>query len=265
MLKPPYTKYNFLHIYNIDREDIIFDDPDLIGVWEEEDTLLLFFHKNKDFLIKKHNFKLHFYTAIPYHDWESGKFIKPFKIGNIFIIPVWERENFENENKIIIDPSVVFGTGFHPTTRMILESFNNLSKKNKIDSVIDLGCGSGILGIFAGKKGVKNIVAIDNNNLSFEVTRKNFSLNNVPAKIFHNDIFNFLPYNYDVVFANLYYHLLFDLFKNKGFWQSRYYFLSGFVKTMEKEIYNKLNRDIRILDRKEKDNWVMLLIENKTI
>ena len=43
MLKHPYKKYNLLHIYNVDKQNIIIDDPDLIGVWEEEDTLLVFF------------------------------------------------------------------------------------------------------------------------------------------------------------------------------------------------------------------------------
>jgi ribosomal protein L11 methyltransferase len=202
-------------------------------VWEEEDTLLLFFHKNKDSLIKRLDFKLHFYTCIHYKDWESGKFIKPFKIGNFYIIPVWEKDNFKNKKHILIDPSVVFGTGFHPTTRMILETFDTLSESRFINSTIDLGCGSGILGIFAGKKGAKDIVAIDNNNLSFKVSKKNFFLNNINAKVCYDDIFSYLPYNYDAVFANLYYHLLFDLFKEKEFWQSKYYFLSGFIKTME--------------------------------
>ncbi len=263
MLKPPYRKYNLLHIYNVKKKDIIIDDPDLIGVWEEEDTLLLFFHKNKDFLIKKHNFHIYFQTCIPYNDWESGKFIKSFKIGDYDILPVWECDNSSyGEKKIIIDPSVVFGSGFHPTTRMILESFDKLSDEITIDSCIDLGCGSGILGIFAGKKGVKNICAIDNNNLSYEVSVKNFSLNKINGEIFKGDIFEYLPYNYDIVFANLYYHLLFELFEKKDFWNSEYYFLSGFIDKMEEEIISKLKKHVKILERRENNNWVMLLVKN---
>ncbi len=260
MLKNQYKYYDYLHIYNIDKCPININDSDLIGIWEEEDTLLIFFHKNKDQLIKEKNFKLHFYSKIKYSDWESGKFITPFKIGEFHIVPVWYDSHNYN-SKIVIDPSVVFGTGFHPTTRMILESFHRLISNEKLNSSIDLGCGTGILSIFAYKTGIKNITAIDNNNLSFEVAVKNRELNNVKMDIFKGDIFDFLPYRKDVVFANLYYHLLHDLFESRGFWESKYYFLSGFIETMEDEIITRIKGRAEIIERKVSENWVMLLLK----
>jgi ribosomal protein L11 methyltransferase len=262
MLKSPYKKYDFLHIYNVEKCNVNICDNDLIGVWEEEDTLLIFFHKNKDDLIREKNLKLFFYTKIHYNEWESGKFIGKFKIGDFHIVPVWEDNEF-SENKIIIDPSVVFGTGFHPTTRMILESFYTLTETERTDSCIDLGCGSGILSVFAAKRGVNKVVAADNNNLSFEVACKNKVLNNVCIEIYKKDIFEFLPYSYNVVFANLYYHLLHKLFEADGFWNAEYYFLSGFIENMEEEIKNRVRDKADIIERKTRDNWVMLLLKRR--
>ncbi len=265
MLTPPYLNYSILHIYNVDKKDIKIDDPDLIGIWEEEDTLLIFFHKRKDKLIADLNLNLHFYTELPYSDWESGKFIKSFKVGKYSIVPVWEMGNFKDhlENTIFIDPSVVFGSGFHPTTRMILDGFDSLSDKNIIKSCIDLGCGSGILGIFAGKKGVKNITSIDNNNLSTIVARKNFQINSINASIIHSDIFNCLPYKSNVVFANLYSNLLLNLFEREEFWMSDYYFLSGFIEKMEHSITSKINSNFKISERRESERWVSILLSKK--
>ncbi len=264
MLKYPYKFYDDLYIYNVAKKNIKINDEDLIGVWEEEDTLLLFFHKNKDELIENCNFKLFFSTKIKYNEWESGKFIKPFRIGEYYVEPVWEAsKNSANDNRIVIDPSVVFGSGFHPTTRMIMEAFDELTVKEKFTSCIDLGCGTGILGILASKKGINKVFAVDNNNLSYEVALKNRKLNNVFIDVAKGDIFDFLPYNYDIVFANLYYHLLHDLFANRGFWQAEYYFISGFIEKMEREIIEKIQGRAEIVERKSNDGWVMLMLRRK--
>ncbi len=267
MLKPPHSRYNNLHIYNINTSQIIIDDPDLIGIWKEKDSALIFFHINKDELMnklsKKYGFKIIFYSKIPYHEWESGKFIESFKIGEFWIKPVWEKSHFDDLNKTIyIDPSVAFGTGFHPTTRMILESFENIVNKELIFSAIDLGCGTGILSIYASKKGVYQITAIDNNNLAIEVTNRNLKINNIKNVIVENDdIFNHFPYDYDVIFANLYYNLLEKLFLEKKFWYGKYYFISGFIKEMEKRILKNIPNIVKIREKKYNESWCMILLE----
>ncbi|MCF6209013.1 MAG: 50S ribosomal protein L11 methyltransferase, partial [Ghiorsea sp.] len=74
------------------------------------------------------------------------------------------------------------------------------------------------LSIFAIKLGVKKILAIDNNNLAYEVTKNNVILNNInEIEVIHDDVFNQLNLRVDFIFANLYYHLLEELFMKKEF------------------------------------------------
>ncbi len=271
MLKPPYKFYENLHIYSINSNELKINDRDLIGIWKDSGTSLIFFHKNKDNLMKglaeKFKFKILYYTVIPYSDWESGKFIKKFKIEDWEIVPEWEKEKIENKDKaIIIDPSVAFGSGFHPTTRMILKCFYKFYKNNRnLSSCIDLGCGTGILSIFAGKLGIKNVIAVDNNNLAYEVTLKNVKINNLEKNIRVKfcDIFNLFPINYDVVFANLYYNLLEKLFKFKKFWCSKYYFFSGFIKSMANRIIKNLPDNFEILDKDYCEDWCMIFVKRR--
>ena len=267
MLRAPYKKYTDLYIYNVNTSNIQIDDEDLIGIWKDEGTSLIFFHKNKHHLFKElesKGVKVIFFNKIPYHQWESGKYIKAFKIGEIVIKPEWEKEKNDDLTKTIyIDPSVAFGSGFHPTTKMILESFYNLKKNEKIESCVDFGCGTGILSIFAAKMGVKNIKAIDNNNLAVEVCKKNRELNNFfNIQVFEDNIFNHIPVKTDTVFANLYYHLLEDLFQLNGFWSAKYYFVSGFVKNMEEKILKNIPSFIDIAEKRENDQWIMILLKN---
>jgi len=267
VLRAPYKKYTDLYIYNVNTSKIQIDDEDLIGIWKDEGTSLIFFHKNKHHLFKElesKGVKVIFFNKIPYHQWESGKYIKAFKIGEIVIKPEWEKEKNDDLTKTIyIDPSVAFGSGFHPTTKMILESFYNLKKNEKIESCVDFGCGTGILSIFAAKMGVKNIKAIDNNNLAVEVCKKNRELNNFfNIQVFEDNIFNHIPVKTDTVFANLYYHLLEDLFQLNGFWSAKYYFVSGFVKNMEEKILKNIPSFIDIAEKRENDQWIMILLKN---
>ncbi len=266
MLKFPYKKYSELHIYNIDNPNIELNDNDLIGIWREEETALLFFHKKKDLLIKELNSKginILFYNKIPYEYWESGKNIKSFTVGEYIIKPIWEKYETNDKNKTIyIDPSVAFGSGFHPTTRMILESFYNLQKSVKIKSCVDYGCGTGILSLFAKKLGIKKVIAIDNNNLAIEVTKNNLEINRIKeVEVLKDNIFNRLNIKVDIIFANLYYHLLEELFKQKNFWTARYYFLSGFIKEMEKRITKSLPKIAEIIEKRYDENWVMYLVK----
>lgn len=110
-------------------------------------------------------------------DWmEAYKLhFKPWHYKNFKFVPSWEKEisNFENSNLIIsIDPGMAFGTGTHETTRLCLEFLiDQYSSPQEISpnlSLIDIGCGSGILAITAAKLGFKKILGIDNDSDAVE-------------------------------------------------------------------------------------------------
>ncbi|GIR48473.1 MAG: hypothetical protein CM15mP58_05700 [Burkholderiaceae bacterium] len=104
--------------------------------------------------------------------------VKPIVINNsFFIAPDWIEVPKDNKklSVIRINPGMAFGTGLHPTTQMCLQLISSLPLSNK--NVIDLGCGSGILGIACAKKGAKSVTFIDNDFVALGITRENIIKN----------------------------------------------------------------------------------------
>ena len=104
---------------------------------------------------------------------------------------------------IVINPRMAFGTGTHPTTQMILQTLltTDLNGKN----VIDAGCGTGVLGIIASKRGANEILAFDIDEWSTENATTNFKLNNISnATIMHGDASVLSDkQDYDILIANI--------------------------------------------------------------
>lgn len=91
----------------------------------------------------------------------------------------WERENFdpvlEREFGIKLDPRMAFGSGSHETTHQLVSLLMTMDFKGQ--QVLDMGCGTGVLGIAMAKNGAEHVTAIDIDDMSVENTRLNFSLN----------------------------------------------------------------------------------------
>ena len=105
--------------------------------------------------------------------------VEPVVINNsFFIAPDWIEvpENKKKLSVIRINPGMAFGTGLHPTTQMCLQLISSLALTDK--NVIDLGCGSGILGIACAKRGAKGVTFIDNDIVALGITRENIEKNN---------------------------------------------------------------------------------------
>jgi ribosomal protein L11 methyltransferase len=271
MLQSPYTHYERLYVYHLDLKAIPeVNDPDLIGIWVEDDMAVLFFHHAKEELVtdicKKYSCNVVYQADMEYRDWEAGQEISAFSAGNITVAPVWQ----DVQADIRLDPSVIFGTGFHPTTRVCLELLLKYCTvpEIEIDSVLDLGTGTGLLGIAAAMHGAKKVTAVDNNPLACQVALANTKRNNVHANIdVHQlDLRTNLPETnkYDLVVANLYKGLLEELFENPKFWQAGLYILSGFIHSMEEDLLAAFpTESMRFLDRKRADKWCIWVLANR--
>lgn len=112
-------------------------------------------------------------------DWNNKwkEYFKPFCVGRIVIKPTWEEvpADMEGDTVISIDPGMAFGTGIHETTRLCLRALQDHLKQG--DKVLDLGTGSGILGIAALKLGASCVTAIDIDEQAVKVAEENFALN----------------------------------------------------------------------------------------
>ena len=104
--------------------------------------------------------------------------VEPVIVNNsFFIAPDWIEvpENDKKLSVIRINPGMAFGTGLHPTTQMCLQLISSVPLSNK--NVIDVGCGSGILGIACAKRGAKSVTFIDNDIVALGITRENIIKN----------------------------------------------------------------------------------------
>lgn len=131
-------------------------------------------------------------TTLNEEDWANNwkAYFKPSRVGSHLIIkPTWEPFAGETSDILIeIDPGQAFGTGTHATTRLCLESLEKIFKNMapfetaadlRIDSVLDVGTGSGVLSIAAGKLGADRICAIDIDPEAVLVAKENLALNGI--------------------------------------------------------------------------------------
>jgi ribosomal protein L11 methyltransferase len=112
--------------------------------------------------------------------WEERwrDFHRPVWIGPLWIGPPWE-EPPAAATAVVVDPGRAFGTGSHPTTRLCLEFLLELER----GSLLDLGCGSGVLSVAAAKLGFSPVLAIDREPAAVEAARRNAAANDVSIKV----------------------------------------------------------------------------------
>ena len=185
------------------------------------------------------------------NEWK--KYYNPIKTKHITIVPTWIDYKASKGEKIMrLDPGMAFGTGSHATTRMCLELMDVNGK-----DVIDVGCGSGILGIAAKICGAKSVYMCDIDEQAVEFARQNASLNHVDAVIERADLLEG-DRQADFIFANITADILMRFSKSIGkhLRKGGIIVLSGIIDTREAEVV-QCYRDAgyEIIERQGIDDW----------
>jgi ribosomal protein L11 methyltransferase len=139
-------------------------------------------------------------------DWRDAwkKYFGVQRIGRrLVIVPSWVEHRPKADDVVLrIDPGMAFGTGQHPTTAMCLAALENAVTGGA--SVLDLGCGSGILAIAAAKLGARRVVAIDNDPQAIKATLANAAGNDVAGVIEAREgTLESMREQFDIVVANI--------------------------------------------------------------
>ena len=239
-----------------------------LGCWVEDGDSFLFFSEPEDELIQRvikkfSNLSLKDCFEVDYFDWIGGR-IGIYEVGGIRIIPVWERVNNLREKDILLDPGVVFGVGNHATTYNCLMAIDFIfSKKINIDTVLDLGGGTGILSLFCAARGASKVLSVDLNPRAGQTIRKSIKLNNLEHKILsvQGRAQDFLYISSDLLVANIHYDVLKDLVILMESNKYKYLVFSGIFPSQVRDIiYEMKCRGTKILRVfGDDDGWPTIL------
>ena len=195
------------------------------------------------------------------------KYYQPFRLGkHIHVVPSWiEEEPAEPEEiRITLDPGMAFGTGTHETTSMCMTLLEDLVKPG--DVVLDIGCGSGILGIVCAKLGAGKVIGSDLDPNAVLVAKENAALNQVSSvvQIETGDLMQieaFQNIQADLIVANIIADVIIHLagqipaFLKPG----GHFICSGIIKERQADVEAALhNNGYQIDEIKEKGSWIAI-------
>ena len=205
-------------------------------------------------------------NEVPQTNWnaEWEKNFEPIQVDDLVSIRAPFHENPNLKYDIVIEPKMSFGTGHHETTHMMVQHLLQLDLENK--KVLDMGCGTGILAIFAEMKGAKPLDAIDIDNWCYENSVENVARNNCEnISVYEGDATLLVDKKYDVIIANINRNILLMDMKvyTNCLQEGGILLLSGFYKqdipVIDAEVIKyglKLEKFI------QRNNWVALKYNN---
>lgn len=207
-------------------------------------------------------------SSVQDSDWENNwrEYYKPIEIGEkLVVVPEWEEIPQDGRVPLILDPGLIFGTGSHATTRMCLKTLEQFSAPGK--KVLDLGCGSGILGIGALVLGCTDCTGVDIDPKAPDVACANAALNGLGADRFRVYAGNVigdpklvqrLGTGYDIVLANIVADVILALAPSvRAFMAEDAVFIcSGIIDGREKEVAAALKKaGFIILEHLHEEEW----------
>lgn len=195
-------------------------------------------------------------------EWEKN--FNPIVVDNLCSVRAPFHAKPQTKYDIIIEPKMSFGTGHHETTHMMLQHLLTANLKDK--TVLDMGCGTGVLAILAALRGAKHIEAIDIDNWCYVNSLENIERNNVPhVKVYEGDASLLGNKHYDVIIANINRNILLNDIKiyAKCLNENGTLYLSGFYDNDIESIEEECNKNGLVFEAKlERNNWVALQFKN---
>ncbi len=264
------------------EKDWDFIDPSLIKQDYEEVIIKAYFPESEDLIDKieliRDSIEKNIYdnfdkplgqvtiSEVYEKDWAESwkKYYKPTKIGNRIIIkPTWEQyQKEEGELVIELDPGMAFGTGTHETTIMCIEILEKYVKEGHI--VYDIGTGSGILSIVAAKLGAKQVIGVDLDELSINVSKENVKLNGVDniVDIRIGNLLDVVEGKADIIVSNIIAEVIIELIESLDDYlkESGIFIASGIITEKVDMVTQALERnDYRVIEEKIMGDWVAVV------
>ena len=204
-------------------------------------------------------------------DWVNNwkQYFHQFYIDDILVIPSWEKVEEKDEDKLVIhiDPGTAFGTGTHETTQLCIRQLKKYVKKDA--RILDVGCGSGILGMLALKFGAGYSVGTDLDPCAIDATHENMEVNGISKEQYEVMIGNIIDdiavqdavgyEKYDIVAANILADVLIPLTPVivRQMKQGGVYITSGIIDNKEAVVVKALEAaGLEVLEVNRQGEWV---------
>jgi len=243
------------------------------GIEEKDNSLILRSENNFDDLINALKIYVHsleeiFDTKIDLtinleekenKDWIANyqNSIEPVEIDEFYIHPSWH-EPKEDKINILINPALAFGSGHHETTSTCVLALKKLVKEN--NTLLDVGCGSGILGIVANKLGAV-VDACDTDPLAVESAKENYELNNAKYENIWVGSANQADKQYNIVVANIIADVLVFIYKDIEKTAKDKLILSGIIDKYKQKVIDKYSKNFKVVEEITKNEWVTLILQ----
>lgn len=269
-MKNPYEN---LYIYYLDHVPAIGPEiqrqKDFLGVWVEADEAFVFFSSPGDawvdtLLSENPGVRLIEKYEMSGDEWHGDK-IEPYFIEDLCVYPPWNPPDSTEHSflPLLLDPGVVFGTGRHQTTEDCLYLLCRLIKRHKIQTVLDIGTGTGLLALGAAVLGCKAVMACDFNLLAVKTALNNIRLNRAQEKVlaFQARGEEVMSIPCDLLVANIHYDVMQHLIESPHLLKKKWFILSGLLNSEAKKIMTALSgKPVQIVERRCIDGvWNTLL------
>lgn len=197
-------------------------------------------------------------------DWENNwkEYFKPMPVGQKLLIrPVWDND-YDPQGRTVLDiePGLAFGSGGHDTTRLCLETLENHITPDT--ELLDIGCGSGILGIAGLLLGAKSATGVDIDELAVKTARENGEMNGFTEPkytVFQGNLTDKVSGKYDVVVANIVADIIVMFTKDVGRFlkDDGIYITSGIIDTREQGVLDAFEKyGFEVVGRHESCGWL---------
>ena len=201
-------------------------------------------------------------------DWENGwkQYYEPIPVGErVLVVPEWMDAEAEGRIPLRLDPGIAFGTGSHPTTKLCLEALETVAAPGK--RALDLGCGSGILGIAALLLGCERVAGCDVDPKAPEAAERNAALNGFGPDRYSacagdlladEGLRRRLGTGCDIVLANIVADVIIPLsgFVRRFMAENGVFICSGIIDGRRDEVANALRRNgFTVLRHYHEDEW----------
>lgn len=202
-------------------------------------------------------------------DWENNwkQYFHAMPIGEKLLIqPLWEEMKEEETDRCVlkIEPGLAFGTGTHDTTRLCLQTLESYVCENT--SVLDIGCGSGILSIASLLFGAEKAVGVDIDALAVKTAVENGKINGFTEpklRILQGDLCDKVTGKYDVVVANIVADVIIMFCENVGQFmkEDSVFITSGIIDTRENDVLAAFEKyGFKVKERRTSGGWVCFVV-----